>query len=383
MTEPSKDKDSGRILFACGSTLSKNGTGSMIHRWTCELTELYGRHIDLMLSQEPDGTPDVEHLRELGCKVYALGGVAPHKAITTLRDIVKQTKPAIVHIHTHSSHIAFCWGLATRLAHTDALVVQHSHNAGLEQSEKYIQIINGMERQMVPWVSDAYLACSDKAAEFLFPKRVAAKAHIIANDAAVEGFRFNPARRDEVRRELGIDECLVFGHIGRFTYQKNQGAALRIFAAIREKNPNAHLVLVGTGPEPYLSEAEARIDEMGLRDFITRLDYSDDVAGLMQAFDVLLLPSRFEGNPVVVTEALAAGLPCLVSDTITRQCAPLGNVIFLPADDPSAWVDALADNTQFKDRETVSEEHQQLYSGANSSTATLNEFYDGLLEKGV
>ena len=126
----------------------------------------------------------------------------------------------------------------------------------------------------------------------------------------------DPAARAALRAELGVQEGeILFGHVGRFCEQKNHAGLLRIFAGVSRRMPNARLVLIGTGE--LVDSTRALAQELNLSDRVIFAGVRKDMAALYHAMDVFLLPSLFEGLPVVLVEAQAAGLPCFVA--VCRQ----------------------------------------------------------------
>ena len=153
--------------------------------------------------------------------------------------------------------------------------------------------------------------------------------------------QLSPEARARLREHLGVAPGeLLLGHVGRFSAQKNHAGLLRIFAAVRRRRPDARLLLLGTGP--LEQETRALADRLGVADRVIFAGVRTNVQAFYHAMDAFLLPSLFEGLPVVLVEAQAAGLPCFVADTIDRGAAFASGVEFLPLEDPEAWADALA-----------------------------------------
>jgi glycosyltransferase involved in cell wall biosynthesis len=164
---------------------------------------------------------------------------------------------------------------------------------------------------------------------------------IVQDAIDAKKYVFNPDTRAAVRESLSLRDSFVIGHVGRFAEVKNHGFLLDVFSEVAGKRPNARLVLVGDGT---LRGAMAdKAEQLGLSGRVAFLGVRDDVPSLMQAFDALVLPSHYEGLPGVTTEAQAAGLPCLISDRVTRECDIVPNLCtFLPIGQGTApWVDAI------------------------------------------
>ena len=197
-------------------------------------------------------------------------------------------------------------------------------------------------RRLLTSVADVKIAPSDLAAAYTFgPKAVSnGEVHYLCNALDLNAYTFSPESRSAIRSELRIEpDALVVGHVGRFAQQKNHGFLIEVFAELLKVRPDARLVLVGQGE--LEGEVNAKAEAFGVLDGIVFAGVRPDVPALLSAFDVLALPSLYEGMPNVVIEAQAAGLACAVSDTVTRQADVTGLVEYLPIDDPTAWTKAL------------------------------------------
>jgi glycosyltransferase involved in cell wall biosynthesis len=187
-----------------------------------------------------------------------------------------------------------------------------------------------------------YFACSQKAGEWLFGRnRLATHPLTVLNNAVnVDEFTYDESARTAVRDEIGAGSRLVLGHIGRFNKQKNHSFLLDIFHEVHKKHPDSMLVMAGDGNlRPAL---EKKVDQLGLSSAVKFLGIRGDIARLMQGMDLFLFPSLFEGLPVVLIEAQAAGLTCVVSDAITREADVTGRITFLPLrQSPGVWADQI------------------------------------------
>ena len=184
------------------------------------------------------------------------------------------------------------------------------------------------------------MACSRYAGEWLFGK--GAEFEVVYNAIDLSRFAFDAEARARARTDLGlVDDQLAIGHVGRFVPVKNHRFLIEAFAELVKLRPDAVLLLVGSGEAEALVEGWAA--ERGVADRVRFLGQRNDVDRLYQALDAFALPSLYEGLPLVSVEAQAAGLPCLLSDRITREVDVTGAVRFLPIDDPSAWAEALSE----------------------------------------
>lgn len=180
-------------------------------------------------------------------------------------------------------------------------------------------------------------ACSKAAGEFYYGKKAVkgGKVKIIPNAINLEKYKFNETIRNKLRKELNIENKFVIGHIGRMAPPKNQKFLLKIFREVKKEKNNAILLIIGDGP--LRNEIEKEIDNLNIGDSVILLGVRNDVPELLMAMDVFVLPSLYEGLPVVCVEAQAAGLRCMLSDNITKE-VDCGLCEFIPLDkSPSIW----------------------------------------------
>ena len=143
-------------------------------------------------------------------------------------------------------------------------------------------------------------------------------------------YRYNNTTRQQVRERLHLEERFVVGHVGRYSYTKNQELLIRCIANIKDKYPNITLICIGQGElKEYFA---ALIEQLHVKDRVILLDWQSRIWEYLQAFDLFCLPSKFEGFPISVVEAQAAGLPCLVSSTVTEEVAITPLVRFVSCD---------------------------------------------------
>ena len=234
------------------------------------------------------------------------------------------------------AHLAKQAGVGVRIA--------HSHNTALRKSltrPLKLALHRLYARRYAPDAT-ALWACSEDAARFLFPASVlnARGWQFVPNGIDTARFRFDPAVRASVRRELGLDSALVIGHVGRLTYQKNQSFLLTAFADLVQVRPESRLVLVGEGEDRAALEARARA--LGIEDRVIFHGPSTRVPALLWAMDVFAFPSVFEGLGIAAVEAQAAGLPTLCSEHVPREAGvtPLFTAVPL-SQGPEGWARAL------------------------------------------
>ena len=259
----------------------------------------------------------------------------------------------IVHIHSGSTYALM---IGSKLARQNGAkrVAVHSHCGGFVNLKyKVVRMLSWLPMQVHP---TDYFACSHLAARWKFPNPIIRKKKytVLKNAVDTRVLRYDPALREKARQELGLEDKLVVGHIGRFAVQKNHRYLVEIFAALAKIEPNARLVMVGEGV--LLEETLKQVEELGLSDRVQYLGIRRDVDALMNAFDVLLLPSFFEGLPVVGIEAQATGLPVVTSTGVTPELPIEDLAVYLPlADSPERWAQQVLDSAALTRRDTTRE----------------------------
>lgn len=172
---------------------------------------------------------------------------------------------------------------------------------------------------MPRYFANIRIAPSTEAAEFMFGPGCIANgtASLLHNGVDLSVYCFSEQNRVNVRKELGIEDRLVIGHVGRFNQQKNHEKLIEVFNSILKYRPDAVLVLVGQGEKEEI--VKNLVKELCISDKVIFTGVRDDVPRLLSGMDVFVFPSLYEGMPNTVIEAQATGLPCLISDTITME----------------------------------------------------------------
>lgn len=250
----------------------------------------------------------------LGGKIYHLPMMQPFSI--AYRRALKQffdahTEYRVIHVHLNCLCSIV---LKEAQKHGVPVRIAHSHSTAQEKDLKYP--IKMFYRKYIPKYATHLFACSEAAGEWLFR---GAKFQILRNAIDAKLYQYNPQKRGEVRKQIGIQEnTTLVGHVGRFEIPKNHAYLIDIFSEI-QKRVDAKLLLVGNGP--LRGEMEKKAAELGIADNVVFAGERSDVPDLLQAMDVFVLPSTREGLPVTIVEAQAAGLPCLISDKVPIECS--------------------------------------------------------------
>lgn len=225
-------------------------------------------------------------------------------------------------------------------------IILHSHSSSNMHTglRKYVTaLVHQINKLRISKYVTDYWACSDYAAEWMFPKDVinSGIVNFIPNAIDAEKFRFNKKIREEYRKKLEIDGKLVFGCIGQISYVKNPEFTLEVFEEVYKKRNDVCLLMIGTGN--LEDKIKKKANAMVCGKAIKFMGVRTDVSQIMQALDCCLLPSRFEGLPIVAIEAQAAGLPVFAaSDGITSQTKLTEQFYFLSlSDNAEDWANAI------------------------------------------
>lgn len=250
-------------------------------------------------------------------------------------------------------------------------IIIHSHGVDGKYKKGLYNIYR--KKVVIPYLNKNatdFFACSELITEDLFnQERCQAKNYYLINNSVdVTKFMYNEKIRSSVRKDLNIEKDFVVGHVGRFHYQKNQDFIIQL----ANKIPNFKFVLIGEG-EDFEKIKKIAPDNVILYGASSKVNY------LMQAFDVFILPSRWEGLPLVGVEAQAAGLPVVLSENITKETDITGNALFLPLN-LEIWMNELNKlrNYNRKDTSKIIEN-----SGYDSKTEAkkLEKIYEKILYK--
>lgn len=254
-----------------------------------------------------------DEIEQLGGRIYRFTVRDDNNLIKYLWELKQFFKEHTEYkvIHGHMESFGFLYSRAAMKAGVP-IIIAHSHNALIEPTLKG-RIKNLMNK---PWkhYANVLFACSDKAGKFMFGD---SSFTVISNGIRCEDFVYDEAVRALYRKDMGLEGKTVLGHIGRFEPQKNHNFLIDVFSEYVKRNKDAVLLLVGEGH--LVNEIWAKVHLLNLDGYVRFLGVRSDTAQLYQAMDIFLLPSLFEGLPVVGVEAQSAGLPMLTADTVTNE----------------------------------------------------------------
>ena len=274
--------------------------------------------VDLAVNAEAKDGGIGDELRELGCRIYLLPYFKVYNYISFVRrwkGFLREHQYDIVHGHATNSASVYL-----KIAkETGCVTIAHSHSAGYRGGYME-QLVKRYFAHRVGHVADYWFACSDKAAERLYGRefRSYERYYSIPNAINAELYCYDDQKAKAVRRQMGVaDNGLLCGHVGSFTAPKNHGFLLDIFAEVLKQRPDARLVCCGAGE--LMAQVREKAAALGIMDKMILTGNVMDVNDYLIAMDVMVFPSLFEGFPIAVIEAEAAGLPVVMSDVITKE----------------------------------------------------------------
>jgi glycosyltransferase involved in cell wall biosynthesis len=281
---------------------------------------------------------------------------------------------SVVHMHSSSKNFLL---LYYARKYNIPIRIAHSHNTNF-QSKSIAQIMLGNVLKFpLKAYATHYFACSEYAGEWLFGNKCVkdGDVFILKNGVDLKAYEYKQEIRDKMRKELGFnEEHLVIGHVGRFTPQKNHLFLIDVFFKIYQQNPDAILVMAGIGD--LQKECMNKVSNLRLENNVKFLGFRTDVNQLLQAMDVFLMPSLYEGFPVTGIEAQASGLPCVFSDTITREAHILEQVKYISlSSSPDIWARETLSLVSNYDRTLCKNQLKQKGFDIVDYVDTLKDFY--------
>lgn len=260
-----------------------------------------------------------EELQNEGCKIFFVSCYAEDNYEQFVKEIDEILENGYDVVHIHSSFWrSFTIEERAKLAGVRKIIL-HSHNFGIggvsnEQDAKKLEKKHYELREKIHSdMADYFLACSEEAAKWMYGNKIDKnKIRVLRNGIDICKFKYNESVRKSVREQLGLTNKYVIGNIGRFVYQKNHEFLIDVFYQVCKQVKDVVLLLIGIGE--LRDEIERKVKRLGIEDKVIFLGKRNDVEKLMQGMDLFTLPSRFDGFPLSLLEAQAAGLPCIAGN---------------------------------------------------------------------
>ena len=317
-----------------------------------------------------------DEIKRLGGRIYSVPKYSVKNALVYRKNwqnlLSKHPEWTIVHSHIRST-ASIILSVADKLG---KVTIAHSHSISSGKGVKAI-IKTALQKQIK---ADYYMACSNAAGEWLFGKETVKSDifFVLPNAICVNDFKFDLKCRSITRKKLGVTDEVLIGHIGRFVTEKNHSFLIEVFKEIAYRTKKARILLVGRGEleEPI----KKRVEELGLQDKTIFAGVRSDVNELLQAMDLFVFPSLYEGLGIVLVEAQTSGLRCVLSDKVPKEAIMSDDLVTIKSlnDSASDWAEHILSRVNY---ERVGCEQQIKEKGYDISSTSkwLEEFY---LEKG-
>lgn len=314
-------------------------------------------HFDLLYQYEPN-SQILERFNEAGINCIQIPDKVHHplRHIWTMYKIFRQGKYDVVHCHldwflnSYVCFIAMLAGIKKRIAHHHQAYSVRSLSQAEEPRIRLVSMPNYLIKILLSSLlripcklfATHWLACGEAAAINGWGKRAfkKGKVTVLPNAIDPERFKFSEKSRQEIRARYGIKEDdFVIGHVGRFYPQKNHEFLIDVFSEVCKQKPNAKLLLLGEGP--LQEKIRQKVETLGLAESVVFAGLQKDPAPFYSAMDVFAFPSLWEGLPLTLVEAQYSGLPCVVSENVTREIVIKENVYPLSIDDAKPWCEKI------------------------------------------
>lgn len=304
----------------------------------------YYRHIDRNIVQfdficdsDSQAIPE-EEIKKLGGRVYK---VAPYQNIvrnmSDMKRIFEQNQYSVVHAYNSTMNL-----FPMAVAKSCNVPVRISESLSMAHEGDWKTVLKKMLRPMSKWFANYYMSCGEDCGRWQFGDKLfdEGKVDVFKTVVNTEYNAYDPEVRSKTRKKYGWEDKIVVGDIGRFTAQKNSVHMIEIFAAVAKKEPKAVLCLIGDGE--LKSDMMKKINDLGIKEQVAYLGRREDIQQFYNAMDCFLLPSLYEGLPVVGLEAESCGLPMFFSTEVTREAnaCELGHFIALD-DSDDVWANQI------------------------------------------
>ena len=320
-------------------------------------------------------------VEELGGKIYRVTRKRENyiRNITETAEIIKKGNYDIV--HSHLDELSAFYLLSAKKAGVPVRIC-HSHLVGADRGKSVELICKMIYPLMVRCTTDRF-ACGTEAGKALWGSEAVnnGMVHIMKNAIETDRFRFIQRTREETRQKLGLTDHFVAGSVGRLSYQKNSLFLIHIIQQLIKIQPDAILLVVGEGDQKNAMQEQAAT--LSVQDHVIFAGVRTDINELMMAMDVFLLPSRFEGLPIVLVEAQCTGLPCIVSDQVTQEVKMNENVKYLPIHDTaSMWaLECTVIQQPVSSRENAINAVMDAGYGITEAAKDLEQYYIAALDR--
>lgn len=317
-----------------------------------------------------------DEIKSLGGKIY--------RATARSKDLRKYRADMDDFFKKHAKEYLAIWVNVCSLANIDYLIyakkygipkrIIHCHNS--RNMDSFARgLMHKFNRRRIEKYATDFWSCSKSAAPWFYSQKIinGDKFMVLYNSIDVDKFKFNSQIRKAYRKKLGLEDKIVFSVVGRLHFQKNQAFAIDIFNEVLKKHKNAVLLLIGDGEDK--KKLKEQVKDLHIEKYVKFMGVRDDVEKLMQAADILLMPSIFEGLSLVAVEAQVADLVSVVSTGISDETIIVpDSVSRIDLNDKAKWLSTIEKIiTGKKQREDISKTIKNTKYDINYNVSRLEE----------
>ena len=360
--------------IVCG--LKAGGVETMIYNYCSHMNK--NNYDWYLLYQHEPAEKNLKEFSKLGFKMSKISSKARHpfKNYKETKKFLKENDIDVV--HCHMTLMNFIPLLAAKRIGIKVRIC-HSHNADVRKKNCVIKNIQQIIKKLNIKLSTNLVACGKDAGDYMYGNK---RYIIIKNAMDLEKYRFNKQKRNQIRKKYNIaEEKIIIGHIGRFTKQKNHEFIIFLFQKLLQRNPNFLLFLVGSGEEQ--EKIKKMVKERNLEDNVIFAGIIDNAFEVYNLFDIFILPSLYEGMPVVSIEAQLSGLYCIFSSNIDKETLIDINKAKMLDLDLESWEKNILEIVNFKklsDREILINQFVDKGLDIVNETKKLEKIYRGEIE---
>ncbi len=334
--------------------------------------------MDIVCNDDSDAIPQ-EEIEALGGRVQIVPSFKNPKGHTEeLLKLFKREKYDVVHAYNSTMNLFPMWA-----AKKAGVKVRISESLSMAASGEWKTYVKYMLKPFARMYATHYMSCGEDCGVFQFGQKAMDEGRIAIFKTAIDTDfnRFQPELREKTRKAFGWEYKVVYGFIGRFEPQKNPLFLIDIMGEIRKRQENAQFVIIGAGGLEH--KMKVRIKEVGIEDSMAWLGRREDIQQFYNAFDAFLLPSIYEGLPVVGLESQSAGLPMFFSTAITPEAAACELGVFIPLEAGAAkWAEKIIPIVEknMPIRRSYAEEVALAGFDSRTEAKRMQKFYENALE---
>lgn len=336
--------DEKRILQVNVDQIDYGGVYALVMGIYKELRKHSDIQFDFCSFEKFQNPEEIKKIEAMGGHVYYIG-YEGNKILRQFihfhryRKFLKEHKYHTIHAHGDLAFKLFIYSFGAKSSGVKKIIL-HSHSSGVDGTHRKIKsLAHKIFRPLISYTATDYLACSEKAKEWMYTSKIQKRAVVIKNGIDASRYAYNQDLRNYLRKKYNLENKFVIGQIGGFKYVKNHAFSLKVMQEYLKCDESAVMIFVGKGElEKDIRKLATQYD---LNDRVVFWGGSDEVDKLLLMMDAIIMPSYFEGLPMVAIEAQASGLPIILSDNITKEAKATDRVYFETIAATDEWIDRL------------------------------------------